>query len=113
MDILFIGLFLISLIGIIMNIIVLVVCLRQKLRNTPFFLFIVFQTVFDSLNLCGTTAIDFFQGILNIDLLSVPHFCGFFIFLDIFTSQYGSWILVNKCELNNLLFPSNLFLMNR
>jgi hypothetical protein len=103
-----------AIVGIPMNLICHVVCLRKSLRSVPTFIIISFLALFDAISLCFWNIDHFlhqFYGYVQEDL-SIE-MCRFATFSQCVSLQASSWLLVKKKIILLFLHCYNFLLIYR
>lgn len=78
----------------ITNILVIYVCAQKRLRHTPVFLFMIFESIIDIITLYSFSFGNILHEIFKFNIMENYFGCEFIIFIDYFGSQYSSWLLV-------------------
>lgn len=86
--------FIIFILGHIANSLVIIVCLQKRLRKIPIFIFMIFESIADTLCLYSFSFGIVIANLFNLQLQTTYFGCGFVLFIDGFSSQYTAWILV-------------------
>ena len=82
--------------GLTGNLIALIICLRKNLRMHPFFILTAYGCLADSINIMNWASQSVAKMLFDYELIfeSLAG-CKIIFFLDFFSSQWSSWILVS------------------